>query len=44
MFGWVSIMATESMIVEVQRRRLQAMRDAEIEQQALADAYREGRF
>jgi hypothetical protein len=44
MFGWVSIMATESMIVEVQRRRLQAMRDAEIEQSALADAYREGRF
>jgi hypothetical protein len=44
MFGWVSIMATESMIVEVQRRRLQAMRDAEIEQNALADAYREGRF
>lgn len=44
MFGLVSILATESMIVEVQRRRLQAMRDAEIEQQALADAYREGRF
>jgi hypothetical protein len=44
MAGWFSIMFSESLIVETQRRRLQAMRDAEIEQQALAEQYREGNF
>jgi hypothetical protein len=44
MAGFLSILFSEAFIVEAQRRRLQAMRDAEIEQQCLADAYREGRF
>lgn len=44
MAGFLSILFSEATVVEVQRRRLQAMRDAEIEQNALADAYREGRF
>lgn len=44
MSGFASIMFTEAVMVELTRRRLQAMRDAEIEQRYLAEKYREGRF
>lgn len=44
MAGFASIMFTEAVMVELTRRRLQAMRDAEIEQKYLAGKYREGRF
>ncbi len=44
MAGWVSIMFSEGLGVELRRKKLQAMRDAEIEQQALAEEYRNGRF
>jgi len=44
MAGFASIMFTEAVIAETAKRRLQAMRDAEIEQRYLAEKYREGRF
>lgn len=44
MGGFLSIMFSEAIMVEFNRKRLQAMRDAEIEQQYLAEQYREGRF
>ncbi len=42
--GFLSIMFTEGMNVEGTKRRLRAMRDMELEQQYLSDAYRSGRF
>lgn len=44
MAGFLSIMFTEGMNVEATKRRLRAMRDAEIEQQYLAEQYKSGRF
>lgn len=44
MLGFGSILFSEAVIVEQSRRRLQAMRDAEIEQRYLAEKYRQGRF
>lgn len=44
MAGFVSIMFTEAVIAETAKRRLQAMRDAEIEQRYLAERYKSGRF
>ncbi|MDX1968577.1 MAG: hypothetical protein SFV23_15475 [Planctomycetaceae bacterium] len=44
MLGLASILFSEAVIVEQSRRRLQAMRDAEIEQRYLAEKYRQGRF
>jgi len=44
MAGFVSIMVTEAVIAETAKRRLQAMRDAEIEQRYLAERYKSGRF
>ena len=41
--GWISILASEAILVEIQKRRLQAMRDAEIEQRYLAQEYRKRR-
>lgn len=42
--GGVSILFTEAMMVEATRRRLQQMRDAEIEQRTLAELYKRGKF
>jgi hypothetical protein len=44
MAGFVSILFSEAVMVEFNRRRLQAMRDAEIEQRYLAEQYKSGRF
>lgn len=44
MAGFVSIMFTEAVMAETAKRRLQAMRDAEIEQRYLAERYKSGRF
>lgn len=44
MAGFVSILFTEAMMVEATRRRLQQMRDAEIEQRTLAELYKQGKF
>lgn len=44
MLGLPSILASEAIIVATTKRRLQAMRDAEIEQQYLAEMYRRGKF
>lgn len=44
MLGLPSILISEAIIVQTTRRRLQAMRDAEIEQQYLAEMYRRGKF
>lgn len=44
MSGFLSIMLCEGIKVEFTRKRLQAMRDAEIEQRNLAEQYKSGRF
>jgi hypothetical protein len=44
MAGFVSILFSEAVMVESTRKRLQAMRDAEIEQRYLAEQYKSGRF
>ena len=44
MAGFLSIMFSEAMIVEATKRRLQTMRDAEIEQRYLAEQYKAGNF
>ncbi len=41
--GWISILASEAILVEVQKRRVQAMRDAELENRSLAEQYRKRR-
>lgn len=42
--GGVATLLAETLIVEQSRRRLQMMRDAEIEQRYLAEQYKSGRF
>ena len=42
--GGVSLLFVEALTVELTKKRLQAMRDAEIEQRDLAEHYRQGRF
>ena len=42
--GCISILLTEQISREIYRKRMQAMRDAEIEQRYLAERYRSGRF
>lgn len=42
--GFVAILLVEGVMVEATRRKLQAMRDAEIEQEYLADRYQNDRF
>jgi hypothetical protein len=42
--GFVGILVSEAVSHETTRRKLQAMRDAEIEQRYLARRYKEGRF
>ena len=44
MAGFISILFTEQMTRELYRKRMQAMRDAEIEQRFLAETYKSGRF
>lgn len=44
MGGFISILFTEQMTRELYRKRMQAMRDAEIEQRFLAETYKSGRF
>lgn len=44
MLGFVSILFTEAVMVEATKCRMQAMRDAEIEQRYYAEKYRSGRF
>lgn len=44
MAGFVSILFTEAVMVEATKRRLQAMRDSEVEQRYYADKFRSGRF
>lgn len=44
MAGFFSVMFTEAIMVETNRRRLRQMRDAEIEQRYLAETYKSGRF
>jgi hypothetical protein len=44
MGGFGAILFTEAVIVETTKRRLQTMRDAEIEQRYLAERYKSGRF
>ncbi len=44
MAGFLSIMFSEAVMVEATKRRLQAMRDAEMEQRYLAEQYKSGRF
>lgn len=41
--GFVSILASEAILVEVHKRRVQAMRDAELENRSLAQQYRKRR-
>jgi hypothetical protein len=42
--GGISLLLVEALIGELRKKRLQAMRDAEIEQRDLAEHYRNGRF
>lgn len=42
--GGFSLLFVEALIVELRKKRLQAMQDAEIEQRDLAEHYRRGRF
>ena len=42
--GGVSLLFVEALTVELTKKRLQAMRDAEIEQRDLAEHYKQGRF
>jgi len=42
--GGLSLMFCEALIVDIRKKRLEAMGDAEIEQRDLADHYRNGRF
>lgn len=42
--GGVAILLVEAIIVETTRRKLQQMRDAEMEQRYLTDLYKQGRF
>ena len=44
MAGFLSILLSEGTTNELHRKRLQAMRDAEIEQRFLAETYKSGRF
>lgn len=44
MAGFVSILFSEAVMVETTKRRLQAMRDAEIEMRHLSERYKSGRF
>ncbi len=44
MVGFFSVMFTEAIMVESNRRRLRQMRDAEIEQRYFAEIYKSGRF
>ena len=44
MAGFLSILFSEAVMVEGTKRRLQTMRDAEIEQRYLAEHYKSGRF
>lgn len=44
MLGLPSILISEAIIVETTRRRLQAMRDAEIEQEYMNEMYKRGKF
>jgi hypothetical protein len=44
MTGFVSILVCEAIRVELTRKRLQAMRDAQLEQQYIAQEYQQGRF
>ena len=44
MAGFFSVMFTEAIMVEANRRRLRQMRDAEIEQRYFAETYKSGRF
>lgn len=44
MTGFLSILFSEAVMVEATKRRMQAMRDAELEQRYLAENYRSGRF
>jgi hypothetical protein len=44
MAGFLSILLSEGITNELQRKRLQSMRDAEIEQRFLAETYKSGRF
>ena len=44
MTGFLSILFSEAVMVETTKRRMQAMRDAELEQRYLAEHYRSGRF
>lgn len=44
MAGFLSIMFSEAVMVEGTKRRLQTMRDAEIEQRFLAEQYKSGNF
>lgn len=44
MMGFLSIMFSEAVMVEGTKRRLQAMRDAELEQRYLAEQYKSGQF
>lgn len=43
-FGFISILLCENINRELYRKRMQAMRDAEIEQRYLAETYKSGRF
>jgi hypothetical protein len=42
--GGFSLLFVEALIVDLRKKRLEAMRDAEIEQRDLAAHYRNGRF
>lgn len=42
--GGFSLLFVEALIVELRKKRLQAMQDSEIEQRDLAEHYRRGRF
>ena len=44
MAGFISILLCENINRELYRKRMQAMRDAEIEQRFLAETYKSGRF
>lgn len=44
MGGWLSILLSENITRELHRKRMEAMRDAEIEQRYLAETYKSGRF
>ncbi len=42
--GGFSLLFVEALLVDLRKKRLEAMRDAEIEQRDLAEHYRQGRF